>query len=102
VDSRVVDCPATPPAPFVATADPHPVTELVADSSTVEHMTDFTYRLIDTAGGEIGIVTDERSAIAESDDIALPDGRVGTVVEVYDDEFGQEGGVVATLVVEEP
>jgi hypothetical protein len=30
----------------------------------------------------------------------LPDGTAATVLEVYDDENGQEGGVVATLVVD--
>jgi hypothetical protein len=59
------------------------------------------YRLIDTAGGEIGIVDDDRQQIAEDDTVALPDGTIATVVEVYDDEDGQEGGVVATLVVDD-
>jgi hypothetical protein len=59
------------------------------------------YRLIDTAGGEIGIVDDDRPQIGEDDTVALPDGTVSTVIEVYDDEHGQEGGVVATLVVDE-
>jgi hypothetical protein len=59
------------------------------------------YRLIDTAGGEIGIVDDDRAQIGEDDMVALPDGTVATVIEIYDDEHGQEGGVVATLVVDE-
>jgi hypothetical protein len=63
---------------------------------------EFRYRLIDTAGGEVGIVTDEREAIERDETVPLPDGGIGTIVEVYDDEFGREGGVVATLVVEEP
>jgi hypothetical protein len=61
----------------------------------------FRYRLIDTAGGEIGIITLDRSQIAEDETVPLPDGGDGRVVEVYDDEAGREGGVVATLVVEE-
>ena len=61
----------------------------------------FRYRLIDTAGGEIGIITLGRSQIAEDEIVPLPDGGEGQVVEVYDDEAGREGGVVATLVVEE-
>jgi hypothetical protein len=32
--------------------------------------------------------------------VYLPDGGPATVVEVYDDEHGREGGVQATLVVE--
>ena len=64
-------------------------------------MSTFRYRLIDTAGGEIGIVDDNRSSIGEDDTVPLPDGGEGLVVEVYDDEVGREGGVVATLVVEE-
>jgi hypothetical protein len=65
-------------------------------------MTDFRYRLIDTAGSVIGIAAFDRDDIVEGDTVALPGGAEGTVVEVYDDETGQEGGVVATLVIEEP
>jgi hypothetical protein len=64
-------------------------------------MSEYQYRLIDTAGGEIGITSFDRVGIAEGDTVRLPDGTDATVVEVYDDEAGQEGGVVATLVVEE-
>jgi hypothetical protein len=54
-------------------------------------MTGSRYRLLDTAGGEIGI----------GEAVTLPGGSSGTVVDVYDDEYGQEGGVAATLAVEE-
>jgi hypothetical protein len=64
-------------------------------------MSEFLYRLIDTVGGVIGIISSDRASIAEDDSVPLPDGTQGRVVEVYDDEDGQEGGVVATLVVEE-
>jgi hypothetical protein len=60
-----------------------------------------SYRLIDTAGSEIGIVEDARGAIDVGDTVAHPDGRQVPVVDVYDDEFGQEGGVAATLAVED-
>jgi hypothetical protein len=61
----------------------------------------FRYRLIDTAGGEIGIVTYNTPRMALGDTVYLPDGRPAEVVEVYDDEqHGQEGGVQATLVVD--
>jgi hypothetical protein len=54
------------------------------------------------AGGEIGIVADERDSITDGDTVALPDGRGVEVVEVYDDEeHGREGGVAATLVVDD-
>jgi len=33
--------------------------------------------------------------------IRLPDGRAVEVLEVYDDEFGREGGVQATVVVDD-
>ena len=59
------------------------------------------FRLIDMAGGEIGIVADDRDAIPDGESVALPDGRKVDVVEVYDDEDGQEGGVAATLVVDD-
>ncbi len=58
------------------------------------------YRLIDTAGSEIGIVDDERGELTEGDEIGLPDGSTAEILEVYDDEDGTEGDVEATLVVE--
>lgn len=61
----------------------------------------FRYRLIDTAGGEIGIVNDIRPQIDLGEQVRLPDGVSGTVVDIYDDEFGKEGDVQATLAVEE-
>ena len=64
-------------------------------------MNGFQYRLIDTSGSEIAIVADDRPEVAEDDTVALPDGASATVIEVYDDEHGREGGVVATLVVDE-
>ena len=63
-------------------------------------MSEFGYRLIDTAGSELGIVTDDRAQITEGDEVTLPDGGVAEVLDVYDDEHGQEGGVVATLAVD--
>lgn len=60
------------------------------------------FRLIDMAAGEIGIVADDRDSISEGDTIAMPDGRRVPVVDVYDDEeHGREGGVAATLVVDD-
>jgi len=59
------------------------------------------YRLIDMAGGEIGIVEDARERIAVDDDVMLPNGTTAPVIDVYDDEFGQEGGVAATLAVDD-
>lgn len=54
------------------------------------------------AGGEIGMVTDDRDSIREGETVALPDGRAVEVVDVYDDEeHGQEGGVAATLAVDD-
>ncbi len=61
----------------------------------------FRYRLIDTSGSVIGFAEFDRDDIGEGETVALPGGTEGTVVEVYDDETGREGGVVATLVVEE-
>jgi hypothetical protein len=59
------------------------------------------YRLIDTAGSVIGIVEDDRPSIDVDQDVLLPDGTSATVVEVYGDDVGREGDVVATLVVDE-
>lgn len=54
------------------------------------------------AAGEIGIIADERDSIGDRDTVSLPDGRRVPVVEVYDDEeHGKEGGVAATLVVDD-
>jgi hypothetical protein len=61
----------------------------------------FEYRVINTSGSEIGLVRDERPELAEDDELTLPDGRVATVLEVYDDDDGREGGVAATVVVDE-
>ena len=57
------------------------------------------YRLIDTAGSELGIVTLDEPEIHEDDTVRSPEGEEMTVVEVYDDEYGKEGDVVATLVL---
>ncbi len=62
---------------------------------------DFRVRLIDTAGGVIGIVAWGSETISEGDSVQLPDGRDVEVIEVYDDEFGREGGVQATVVVDD-
>ena len=59
------------------------------------------FRLIDMAGSEIGIVDDERSAIDFGEFVTTPDGQSVEVVDVYDDEHGQEGGVAATLAVDD-
>jgi hypothetical protein len=38
--------------------------------------------------------------VSEGETVYLPDGRGVPVLEVYDDEHGQEGGVHATLAVD--
>jgi hypothetical protein len=58
-------------------------------------------RLIDTAGSELGIVAWAGQSVSEGDTVQLPDGRGVQVIEVYDDEAGQEGGVLATVVVDD-
>jgi len=62
---------------------------------------EFRVRLIDTAGSVIGIVGWLSETITEGEMIRLPDGRAVEVLEVYDDEFGREGGVQATVVVDD-
>ena len=64
-------------------------------------MTSFRFRLIDISGSEIGVVTHAVAAVDIGDTVCLPDGRPVEVVEVYDDVSGQEGGVTATLVVDD-
>jgi hypothetical protein len=53
---------------------------------------EFRVRLIDTAGGVIGIVAWGSETISEGDSVQLPDGRDVEVLEVYDDEFGPRRG----------
>jgi hypothetical protein len=60
----------------------------------------FRFRLIDTAGSELGIVTHPTPTVELGETVNLPEGGTGTVVDVYDDEYGREGGVEATLAVE--
>jgi hypothetical protein len=67
----------------------------------VRYVRDLSFRLIDTAGSEIGVVTHAVADVEIGDTVRLPDGRPVEVVEVYDDEAGQEGGVHATLVVDD-
>ena len=59
------------------------------------------YRIIDSAGSELGIVDDPRDAIELGENVALPGGGEAEVIDVYDDEeHGREGGVNATLAVD--
>ena len=58
------------------------------------------YRVIDTDGSEVGSIDDERPHLSEEEAVTLPDGSLAAIVEVYDDEDGREGDVVATLVVD--
>ncbi len=60
----------------------------------------WTYRLIDTDGSEVGLVQIARSSIKDGDQVTTADGEAITVLEVYDDKDGQEGGVTATLVID--
>jgi hypothetical protein len=62
---------------------------------------EFRLRLIDTAGGVIGIVSWDSETVSEGDTVLLLDGRSVEVIEVYDDQSGQEGGVQATVVVDD-
>jgi hypothetical protein len=66
-----------------------------------ERVTGFRYRLIDTAGSELAIVSYPVSNISVGDTVYVSGGRAVTVLDVYDDEHSQEGGVQATLVVDD-
>jgi hypothetical protein len=59
------------------------------------------YRLVGTSGSEIALIWDDRPELTEDESVTLPDGTTAIVLEIYDDEHGTEGGVVATLVVED-
>ena len=61
----------------------------------------YQYRLLGTSGSEVALIWDERAEIAEDAEVTLPDGTTAVVLDVYDDEHGKDGGVVATLVVED-
>ena len=58
------------------------------------------YRLIDTARSELMIVTYPMANVQVGETVYLPGGKAVQVLDVYDDEHGQEGGVRATLVVD--
>jgi hypothetical protein len=60
----------------------------------------FRFRLVDTAGSEIGIVYAVPN-VTLGDMVHLPEARGVTVIEVYDDEARQEGDVRARLVADE-
>jgi hypothetical protein len=47
------------------------------------------------------MVSWDSETVSEGDIVLLPDGRPVEVIEVYDDEYGQEGGVQATVVVDD-
>jgi len=70
-------------------------------SNDLQMASGFRIRLIDMAGGVIGIVSWASETVTEGDTVELPDGRPVEVLEVYDDEYGQEGGVQATVVVDD-
>jgi hypothetical protein len=61
----------------------------------------FRYRLIDDAGSELGLVELPAEQVEVGDSIQLPHGRDVQVLDVYDDEYGREGDVQATLVIPE-
>jgi len=59
-------------------------------------MAGFRYGLVDTAGSELAIVPYAVPRVREGETVHLPDGRGVTVLEVYDEENGQEVGVQAS------
>ena len=63
-------------------------------------MATLRYRVIDTAGSELGFVTTEEGPVDEGDMVEVEVVGEVLVVEVYDDEAGTEGGVAATIVVD--
>ncbi|MGZ4729309.1 MAG: TetR/AcrR family transcriptional regulator, partial [Acidimicrobiales bacterium] len=73
----------------------------VRSTTSLTTVSEYRFRLVDTAGSELGIVTDDRPEITEGESIVSPEGTSSTVIEVYDDEDGREGDVVATLVVDD-
>jgi hypothetical protein len=61
----------------------------------------FRFRLIDTDGSELGIVSYAVPSVRKDETIYISGGRAVQVLEVYDDEHGQEGGVQATSIVDD-
>ena len=68
----------------------------------LDEETNHRYRIIDTAGSEVAIVSLDDPHLDEDAPLDVPGLGPMIVVEVYDDEDGREGGVAATIVVEEP
>ena len=64
-------------------------------------MDGYRFRLIDTGGSEVAVVVRPSATIGEGDLVLLPGGGTASVVEVYDDEDGRDGGVQATVVIED-
>jgi hypothetical protein len=62
---------------------------------------DLRFRLIDTARSELAIVSYGFPNVSDGDTLHRLDGRDVVVLEVYDNEDGQEGDVRATLVVDD-
>ena len=56
---------------------------------------------LEQAVREVALIGNERAEIAEDEEVTLPDGTTAVVLDVYDDEHGKDGGVIATLVVED-
>ena len=63
-------------------------------------MAGFRFRLIDTAGSELGFATYAVPDMRPGDTVHLPGGRGVKVTEVRWNEDYQEGDVQATLVVD--
>jgi hypothetical protein len=61
----------------------------------------YRFRLIDTAGSELGIIDWPAESVALGEAVNLANGRAAPVVDIYDDEYGQVSGVQATLVVDD-
>ncbi|PWU22861.1 MAG: hypothetical protein C5B48_09560 [Candidatus Rokuibacteriota bacterium] len=60
----------------------------------------FRYRLIDTDGNELEIVSYPVANIKVGETLYVAGGRPVQVLDKYDDEQGQEGDVQATLVID--
>jgi hypothetical protein len=53
------------------------------------------------AGSELEIIEHSAPTVDVGETVRMSDGREVPVVDVYDNEYGREGGVEATLVVDD-
>ena len=58
------------------------------------------YRLIDTAGSELGFAELDPADVVEDEPVALPDGTAPVLLEIYDADPDETEEIAGTLVLD--